>query len=186
MTKTLKFLFLWTIATCGGFLVSLFWVEIGERREVGVIQAIIGGVAIALPQSLILKNGIFSLKWILFTLIAWVAITIIGIGAIGWIVSPSQFLPLRLLNAVTSGAVSGFAIGLAQCLAIRQPASKVWQWIFVNSLSWAVAFPLGATVGLMLHRLTRLFLGEVAGLAITWLVVAMITGINAYKLVNSK
>ncbi|QLE58602.1 hypothetical protein [Nostoc sp. TCL26-01] len=178
----LKFLLLWIFATFGGFVVSLFWVEIGEQSEIGAISAAVGGLAIALPQSLILRDTIFTLKWILFTPIAWVILTILGVGAVGWIVPNSELLPLRLLYSVTSGIVGGFGIGTAQWLAIRQPKSWAWQWILVNSLTWALAIPIGSTVGFLLHRLTQLFVGEILGLAITWLIVAILTGINAYQL----
>ncbi|MBD2342660.1 hypothetical protein [Anabaena subtropica] len=184
MKTPLKFLWLWTLATCGGFLASLFWMEISEGTEIGIIQAAVGGLAIALPQSLLLRDHIFTLKWVLFTLVAWVTITAIGVGAIGWIVPPAEFLPLRLLNGARSGFFGGFGIGLAQWLAIRQPVSWAWQWIIVNSLSWAIAIPVGTTIGFILRHLTRWFLGEVAGLAITWLIVAILTGINAYRLLK--
>ncbi|UKO96407.1 hypothetical protein [Nostoc sp. UHCC 0870] len=180
----LKFMLLWILANFGGFLGSLFWIEIGERGEIGVVQAAIGGLAIALPQSLILKETIFTIKWIILTLAAWVLLTTIGIGAVGWSVHSSDILPLRLYFGAIHGAVGGFAISLAQSLAIRQSVSWAWQWIIVSSLSWAVALPVGYAVGITLHRLTRLFLGEVVGLAITWLMVAILTGMTAYRLVN--
>lgn len=179
-----KFLLLWIMATCGGFLGSLFWVEIAEKTEITILQAAIGGLAIAIPQSLILKDHILILKWVLFTLVAWVIITTIGIGAIGWVVPPGEFLPLRLLNGAKSGFIGGFSIGFAQWLTIRQSASSAWQWILVNSFSWAIAIPVGTTIGLMLRRFTKLFLGEVVGLAITWLIVAILTGINTHKLLK--
>ncbi|MBD2360130.1 hypothetical protein H6G36_02770 [Anabaena minutissima FACHB-250] len=180
----LKFMLLWILANFGGFLGSLFWIEIGERAEIGVVQAAIGGLAIALPQSLILKETIFTIKWIVLTLAAWVLLTAIGIGAVGWSVPASEILPLRCYFGAIYGAFGGFVIGLAQWLAIRPSVSWAWQWIIVSSLSWAVALPIGYAVGMILHRLTRLFLGEVVGLAITWLVVAILTGLTAYRMVN--
>ncbi|ABA22138.1 conserved hypothetical protein [Trichormus variabilis ATCC 29413] len=182
MKTPLKFILLWTIATFGGFLGSLFWVEVGEQSEIGLVQAAIGGLAIALPQSLILRENISIFKWVCFTLVAWVLITAIGVGAIGWVVPSGEILPLRLLYGAKIGVVGGLALGIAQCLAIRQPILWTWQWILVNSFSWAIAIPIGTTIGFILCRLTHLFLGEVAGLAMTWLVVAILTGINAYKL----
>ncbi|BAB76970.1 hypothetical protein ACN23B_26425 [Anabaena sp. FACHB-709] len=182
MKTPLKFILLWTIATFGGFLGSLFWVEVGEQSEIGIVQAAIGGLAIAIPQSLILRENIFIFRWVSFTLAAWVIITAIGIGAIGWVVPSGEFLPLRLLYGAKIGVVGGLSLGIAQWLAIRQPISWTWQWILVNSFSWAIAIPIGTTIGFILRRLTHLFLGEVAGLAITWLVVAILTGINAYRL----
>jgi hypothetical protein len=184
MKTPLKFILLWTVATCGGFLGSLFWLEIAEQPEIGMVQAAIGGLAIALPQSFILKDNISILKWVLFTSVAWVTITAIGVGTIGWIIPSTGIFPLRLLNGVRSGFIGGFSIGLAQWLAIRQPVPWAWQWVLVNCFSWAIAIPIGTTLGFILHRLTRLFLGEVIGLGITWLLVAILTGINAYRLVK--
>lgn len=180
----LKFVLLWILATFGGFLASLCWIEIGERAEIGVIQAAMGGIAIALPQSLILRENIYTIRWIILTVTAWVLLTVIGMGAIGWSVPASQILALRLYFGALYGAFGGFAIGLAQWLAIRQPTPWAWQWIIVNSLIWTVALPIGYTVGSILHRMTGLFLGEVLGLAITWLIVAILTGMTAYRFVN--
>jgi hypothetical protein len=47
-----------------------------------------------------------------------------------------------------------------------------------------IAMPIGSTIGLFLHRITNLFLGEVVGLAITWLLVAILTGISAVKIIK--
>jgi hypothetical protein len=180
----LKFVSLWTVATFGGFLGSLFWIEIGERPDIGVAQAAVGGIAIALPQSLILKQTIFAGKWIVLTVAAWVLITAMGLGAVGWIVPDTKVLYLRFYFGVIYGAVGGFSIGIAQWLAIRQPASWAWQWILASAVSWAIAVPIGSVVGMILHQLTQLFLAEIAGLAVTWFVVAILTGINAYRLLK--
>ncbi|BAZ48640.1 hypothetical protein NIES4103_12490 [Nostoc sp. NIES-4103] len=183
-TKTqLKFILLWIAATFSGFLVSLLLIEVGEKPDVGVTQATLGGLAIALPQSLIFRHTVFSVKWILLTVMAWAVITAMGVGAVGWMIPTTQSLAPRLLFGTIYGAIGGLGIGVAQSLAIQQPVSS-WLWIVVSSVSWAVAIPLGSAVGIILHRLTHLFLGEVAGLAVTWLVVAMLTGVNAYKLLK--
>jgi hypothetical protein len=180
----LRFTLLWIVATFGGFLGSLLLIEIGDKSDIGVTQAALGGLAIAFPQGLILRRTIFSVQWVLSTLLAWATITAIGIGAVGWIVPTTEFIPLRLLTGATYGAIGGFGIGLAQWWAIRQPAPWAWQWIFISSASWAIAVPLGSSVGIILRHITRLFLGEVVGLAVTWLVVAILTGINAYRLLK--
>ncbi|MEH1848546.1 MAG: hypothetical protein V7L25_27170 [Nostoc sp.] len=174
------FTLLWTLATFGGFLLSLLLIEVGEKPDVGVVEAAIGGFAIALPQGYLLKEPIFYIRWILSSLLGWSIITFIGIGAVGWIVPSTQIFPVRILSGVIYGALGGFGIGLAQWLAIPQPMA--WRWIFVSSASWAVAVPVGSAVGLILHRLTHLFFGEVMGLAITWLLVGILTGMNAHKL----
>lgn len=58
----------WTIATLSGFLVSLLFIEIGEKPDLGILQAMIGGLAIALAQTIMLTNTSFYLKWVLFTM----------------------------------------------------------------------------------------------------------------------
>ncbi|MDF5711975.1 MAG: hypothetical protein PUP90_30960 [Nostoc sp. S4] len=176
-----NFTFLWTLATFGGFLLSLLLIEVGEKPDIGVLEAAIGGFAIALPQSCLLKP-IFYIKWILSSLLGWSIITAIGIGGLGWIVPSTEFLPQRIFYGAIYGGLGGLGIGLTQCLAISQLLPVVWRWIFVCSTSWAIAIPLGSIVGTILRLLTQLFLGEVIGLAVTWLLVGILTGINAHKL----
>ncbi|MDZ8224159.1 hypothetical protein [Nostoc sp. ChiVER01] len=175
-----SFLLLWTFATFGGFLLSLLFIEVGDKPDIGVVEAAIGGFAIALPQGCLLKEPIYCIRWILSSLLGWSIITAIGIGAVGWIVPSTQIFPARILSGAIYGALGGLGIGLAQLLAI--PHHNAWRWIFVSSASWAVAVPIGSVVGMILHRLMQLFLGEVMGLAITWLLVGILTGINAHKL----
>ena len=174
------FTLLWTLATFGGFLSSLLFIEVGEKPDIGVVEAAIGGFAIALPQGCLLKQPIFCIRWILSSLLGWSIITAIGIGAVGWIVPSTQILPVRILSGAVYGAFGGLGIGLAQWLAIPQPVA--WRWIFVSAASWAVAVPVGSAVGMIWRHLTQLFLGEVIGLSITWLLVGILTGINAHKL----
>ncbi|WP_445635372.1 Major facilitator superfamily (MFS) profile domain-containing protein [Nostoc sp. DSM 114161] len=177
-----NFNFLWTLATFSGFLLSLLLIEIGEKPDIGVVEAAIGGFAIALFQGFLLNQPIVCIRWILSSILGWSIITAIGIGGLGWFIFSTQFLPLRILYGAIYGGLGGLGIGLTQSLAISQPASVAWRWIFVSSASWAIAIPCGSAVGIVLRRLTHLFLGEVIGLAITWLLVGMLTGINAHKL----
>ncbi|MBD2528550.1 hypothetical protein H6G97_02835 [Nostoc flagelliforme FACHB-838] len=174
------FTLLWTLATFSGFLLSLFLIEVGEKPDIGVVEAAIGAFAIALPQGCLLKQPIFCIRWILSSLLGWSIITAIGIGAVGWIVPSTQILPLRILSGAVYGGLGGLGIGLAQWLAIPQPVA--WRWIFVSAVSWAIAVPVGSAVGMILHGVTQLFLGEVIGLAVTWLLVGILTGTNADKL----
>ncbi|BAY27852.1 hypothetical protein NIES2100_76790 [Calothrix sp. NIES-2100] len=174
----------WTIATFSGFLVSLLFIEIGEKPDVGILQAVIGALAIAVAQSLILRHTSFASKWLFFTVVGWIAIAIMGLGVLGWIVPTTQFFPQRILMAAFYGAVGGFVIGLAQWLAIYQSVPLAWRWIFISPVSWAIAMSIGSAIGIILRQITQIFLGEVIGLAIAWLVVAILTGMNAYQLVN--
>lgn len=184
ITSELSFLWRWTLATISGFLLSLLVIEIGEKPDVTWFGAAMGGLAIALSQSVILRRPIFSWRWVLSSLLGWAIITATGIGAVGWIVPTTPFLPLRLLSGAFDGAIGGFVIGFCQWLAIYPQNHSAWPWILISAASWSVAIPVGSTVGFILHYFTQLFLGEVVGLAITWLVVAILTGINAYKLLK--
>ncbi|MBD6615145.1 hypothetical protein FNW02_04585 [Komarekiella sp. 'clone 1'] len=177
-----SFALLWTFATFGGFLLSLLLIEVGEKPDIGVVEAAIGGFAVALPQGCLLKQPTSCIRWILSSVLGWAVITATGLGGMGWIAPSTQLLPLRLLHGIIYGTIGGFGIGLAQWLAIPQPFPWAWRWIFVSSASWAVALPLGSFVGSVLRHLTQLFLGEVMGLAITWFVVGILTGIDAHKL----
>lgn len=174
----------WTIATLSGFLVSLLFIEIGEKPDLGLLQAMIGGLAIALAQTIMLTHTSFYLKWVLFTMGGWGAIAIIGVGAMGWIVPTTDLLPTRMLYEALSGLIGGFVIGFAQWWAIYQSVPLAWRWIFISAFSWAIAMPIGSAIGLILRQLTQFFLGEVIGLAIAWLLVAILTGMNAYKLLK--
>ncbi|MGI2902218.1 hypothetical protein [Tolypothrix sp. VBCCA 56010] len=178
----LGFTLLWTVTTFSGFLLSLLFVEIGEKADVGILQAAIGSSAIALPQSLILRQRIFSKMWVLSTVFGWIVITAISVGAMGWIVSTSQFLAFRVVYGSVYAAIGGFVIGFFQWLAISPSVPSAWRWIFISSFSWAIAIPVGSIFGMLLYRLSRVFLGEIVGLAISWLLVAIITGINADKI----
>jgi hypothetical protein len=181
--STLTFTLLWNLATLGGFLISLLWLEISEKPDIGLLEAAVGGLAIALPQSYILRQNIFPLGWVLSTCLGWVLITAIGVGAVGWYVLSTDSLYFRILFGIISGGIGGLVIGLTQWwLAIPSSVHWGWCWMFVSSASWAVALPLGSVAGMFLHRLTQLFLGEVVGLAITWLVVGILTGYSAYRL----
>lgn len=176
----------WTLATLSGFLFSLLFVEVGEKPDIGILQAVFGAIAIALPQGCILRQyNISSYRWVLSTLLTWAVITAVGIGALGWIVPTTEVISLRLIWGSISGGIGGLAIGLAQWgIAISPSTPCAWRWIFVSSFSWALAVPIGTVIGMFLRRHTQLFLGEVVGLAITWFLVAIITGVSAYKLLK--
>ncbi|MBD2356315.1 hypothetical protein H6G41_17065 [Tolypothrix sp. FACHB-123] len=176
----------WTIATFSGFVLSLLFVEIGEKPDVGILQAFIGSLAIASAQMLILKHTNFGVRWLFFTVSAWMAIALMGVGVLGWFVPSRQFFPLRILDSAFSGALGGFVLGIAQWLAIYQSVAFAWRWIFISAVSWAIALAIGSAIGIILRQISEIFLGEVIGLAIAWLVLAILTGINMYILVNSQ
>ncbi|ARV62101.1 hypothetical protein BZZ01_28825 [Nostocales cyanobacterium HT-58-2] len=183
--QSVRFSLQWTLATFVGFLLSLLLIEISEKPDIGVIQGALGGLVVALVQAFVLRERtINSWMWVFSSLAGWVLITSGGIGAVGWIVFTTQVLALRVMYGALLGAIAGFGMGLAHWLAIKQDTPLAWQWILVSSVSWAFGVAIGSAVGLLLHQLTQLFLGEVMGLAVTWLVVSILTGINAHRILK--
>lgn len=180
---SVRFTLQWILATLGGFILSLLLIEIGEKPDVGMLQGAIGGLLIALPQAFVLRERIKNpWLWVWSSLGGWVFITAVGIGAVGWVVLTTQVLALRIVIGAVVGAFAGFGIGLAQWLAIQEYTPLAWRWIIVSSLSWSIALAIGSAIGALLYRFTQLFLGEVVGLAVTWLVVAILTGVHAHKI----
>ena len=183
--RILNFTLKWVFATLMGFLSSLLMIEIGEKPDMGIVEAAIGSLTIAIPQSYLLRKIISPVQWVLSTLVPWVIIAAIGIGVLGWTVTNANFLPTRLFAGIIVGGIGGLLIGISQWwLAIPPSFPSAWKWVFVNITSWMIAIPIGSTVGLFLHRITNLFLGEVVGLAITWLLVATLTGISAVRIIK--
>ncbi|MFM7364181.1 MAG: hypothetical protein ACKO11_06715 [Cuspidothrix sp.] len=183
--RVLNFTFQWILVTFLGFLSSLLMIEISEKPDMSIMEAAMGSLAIAIPQSYLLRKVISPVKWVLSTLIPWVIITGIGIGVLGWTVTTANFLPMRIISGIVIGGVGGLLIGICQWwLAIPPSFSSAWKWLFVNIMSWIVSVPIGSSMGLFLHKITNVFLSEVVGLAITWLLVAIFTGIAAVRIIE--
>lgn len=184
-SRTLSFILKWVFATLLGFSFSLLMIEISEKPDMDIIEALIGSLFISLPQSYILRKTISPVSWVLSTIFPWLIITAIGVGVLGWTVTTADFLPTRIIAGIITGGIGGLLIGTSQWwLAIPSSFSSAWKWVFVNIISWMIAIPIGSTVGLFLHRITNLFLAEVVGLAITWLLVAIFTGISAKRIMQ--
>lgn len=182
----LNFTLKWVFVTFLGFLLSLLIIEISEKPDMDILDAAIGSLIISIPQSYLLKQTISPGQWVLSTLFAWVIIAAIGLGVLGWTVTTSAFLPTRLFLGILVGGIGGLLIGVCQWwLAIPSSLPLAWKWVFVNIIDWMIAVPIGSTVGLFLHRITNLFLGEIVGLAVTWLLVATLTGISAVKIIRT-
>ncbi|TAE58374.1 MAG: hypothetical protein EAZ76_13330 [Nostocales cyanobacterium] len=179
------FILLWSVATVGGFIVSLLLIEIGEKPDVEVLETAVGALAIALPQSYLLRAKILPLSWIISTMLGWVLITVVGVGALGWFVLSTKFLSFRIFYGIITGGIGGLVIGMTQWwLAIPPSVCWGWCWMFFSSAIWAIALCLGSVVGIIVYNSTNLFLGEIIGLGFTWLIVSILTGITAYKLFN--
>ncbi|MTJ55559.1 hypothetical protein FJR38_24255 [Anabaena sp. UHCC 0253] len=182
---TIDFTCQWIFATLLGFGCSLLMVEISEQPDMGILEAAMGSLAIALPQSYLLRKTITPVKWILSTILSWVIIAGIDIGVLGWTVASVNFLPVRILGGIITGGIGGLLIGISQWwLAIPPSFSSGWKWVFVTIISWMVAIPIGSSIGLFLRHITNLFFGEIVGLAITWLLVALLTGVAATRIIK--
>ncbi len=168
----------WVLATVVGFLVSLYWIEIDTKPHVEVIDGVIGGAVIGLAQGLILQQRLgIAPQWILVSIASWGLIAASS-GAIGW-VAPETLLPqLRLMFGVMQGALVGTLLGLGQWLVFKQHVKGSSWWILASAVSWAIALGVGWTVGGVLRQSTHLFLSEVVGLTLTWMIVAAMTGIS--------
>ncbi|MBE9247858.1 hypothetical protein IQ226_01330 [Dolichospermum sp. LEGE 00240] len=184
-SRILIFTLKWVVATFLGFLLSLLMIEISEEPDMSVLEAAIGSLTISIPQSYLLRQSISPGKWVLSTLFPWVIIAAIGVGVLGWTVTTSAFLATRIFLGIIIGGIGGLLIGVCQwLLAIPPSLPLAWKWVFVNIISWMISIPIGSTVGLFLHRITNLFLGEVVGLAVTWLLVATLTGASAVRIIK--
>ncbi|NET01284.1 MAG: hypothetical protein F6K62_18905 [Sphaerospermopsis sp. SIO1G2] len=171
------------ISTLGGFILSLFIIEIGEKPDLEVMEAGFGALIIALPQSYLLRTKVLPFSWIISTILGWVLITIMSLGTLGWFVLSTQFLSFRIFYGIISGGIGGLVIGMTQWwLAIPPSLCWGWCWMFFNSAIWAIAFSLGSVVGKISYNLTHMFWGEIVGLGFTWLVVSILTGMSAYIL----
>lgn len=185
--KLILFILLWTVFTGGSFGLSLMLIEIGYKQDVGILPAAIGGLIIASAQALMFRRSIFFASlWILSSFVGWGIITASGIGALGWFVINSQNIYSRLIYGFIFGSLGGLGVGFFQWLAIRQHLPDSWRWILVSCMSWGIGFAVGSSFGLILYRLTQLFIGEVIGLALTWTLVGALSAIEVSRWLKLK
>jgi hypothetical protein len=181
------FSFQWVFVTFVGFLVSLYWIEIGERTNVGSIEGAIGGAVIGLAQWFVIRQTFSQAGWwILASIISWGLISSSNLGALGWVAPATLQLPVRVVYGSIYGAVVGTVIGVAQWFVLRKQMAKAWQWILTSAFAWAIGLSLGWVVGGVLRKATGLFLAEVVGLMFVWLVVAAITSSAFYFMARKR
>lgn len=175
----------WVLVTLASFLVSLFLIEIGERPDLGVFEGVIGGSLIGLGQSLVLWQRIpKAWWWVLANIISWGLVSSSSLGTIGWVAPRIEQINLRLIYGLVDGLQLGVVLGVAQWLVFRKHISKAWRWILVSSWCWSISLACGWFVGGVVRQLTGLFLGEVFGLAVSWLMVSIITGASLIPLLQ--
>jgi len=168
----------WFLATLTGFLLSLFWIEIGEKPDIGFSEGAIGGAILGLVQFLALKPQLARSRWwILSSVLTWALIAGCGLGAVGWAAPRTAYLPLRLIYGAIDGARIGLLISIGQWWVLRQAVPAAWRWLAASSLSWGFSLAIGWVIGGLLRLATHLFLSEVIGLAVTWAIVGATTGL---------
>lgn len=174
--KMVRFWFQWVLVTMLGFLVSLCLVEINVRPNVGAMSGAMGGAVIGLAQGMLLKPRVSIAGWVLASLVSW---SLIGgsVGAIGWVAPRTLNLGIRATFGVLDGFLVGALLGVGQWFILRQQVKKAWVWILTSALGWGVGLAIGWSVGGILRLKSHLFLSELVGLTLAWVVVAAITGV---------
>ncbi len=177
---------LWIFLTILGFLASLLFIEIGFRQELLIFEGAIGGAIVALPQSILISKFIQKGKlWIFVTFIAWGLISGSKIGAIGWVTPQTDFLLFRLFYGVILGGIHGTWIGFCQWLVLKEKIRSSWKWIFTTGITWSLALSSGWLIAAIFRSKINLYIGELVGLIVTWLIVGLMTGLALIVLLEN-
>ena len=137
----------------------------------------IGGAVIGLAQGMLLKPRVSIAGWVLASLVSWSLIGGSDLGAIGWVAPRTLNLGSRATFGVLDGSLVGALIGVGQWFILRQQVKKAWVWILTSALGWGVGLAIGWSVGGILRLKSHLFLSELVGLTLAWVVVAAVTGV---------
>ncbi len=175
----------WTAMTWLAFVVSLLFIEVGDRASISVLSGLTGGVLIGVAQWLVIRPYLTSAyRWIGVSVLCWGLLALFDIGAIGW-VAPSTFsLWIRALCGLLYGGYAGLIIGLGQWWVIRREVSQAWRWIPLTAGIWAVAIAFGWLLGGVLRLASNLYVGEVVGLLLAWGAIASLSGIAVVGILN--
>ena len=172
----------WTMATLAGFILSLSVLVVGERADLGLWHGIIGGGIVGLLQGLVLVCYGYVLGgswWIIANFLAWGIAGASTLGVVGWFAPQGEMALLsRLIYGAFDGLKLGILTGFAQWVALRRTISTFsgW-WITWNTLAWMLGLACGWAIAGILRQLTNLFIGEVIGLVVAWLIVGLIGGL---------
>lgn len=173
----------WVFVSIIGFFVSLLWVEIGERPDMGILAGAVGGTVIGFAQWCVLRQYIYQpWQWIFASIIGWTVLGYSHIGAIAWVAPRTLDLLQRISYGAIDGSQVGICIGFLQWLALRIQVPRAWKWLWVSPLCWTVGLSVGWAFGGVMRQTTQLFLADVLGLTLTWTIVAGMTGIALVRL----
>lgn len=180
-----RFYWQWIAGNVLGFLLSLYWLEVGERAALRGLEGAIGGTVIGLIQWLVLRRWCAQAGWwVLASTLCWSILGASKLGALGWVVPQTSSTLLRLFYGLVDGMKMGAILGVGQWLVLRQCFTPARAWVLVSILAWAIALGSGWVVGGWLSAATGLFLGEVVGLALVWLLMALMTGVGLAQLLR--
>ena len=176
----------WVLATLAGFLVSLCLIEIDVRPHIKATEGVIGGAIVGLAQAIILEQRSKNIApwWALMSIVSWGLIGASNFGAIGWMAPRTSQLEPRVIFGLLNGLQVGALLGIGQWFVLRQRCKKALLWIPIVTTSWAIGLVLGWSVGGVLRQVTRLFLGELVGLAVAWVTSSAIAGFALVRLDN--
>ncbi|MBD2460314.1 hypothetical protein H6G89_04585 [Oscillatoria sp. FACHB-1407] len=176
----------WMCVTICGFLLSLYWIEVGFRPDIRWFQGVMGGLIIGTAQWLVLRQRLpQAVWWIAATTLAWGLIGYSKLGALGWVVPQEMYsVTLRSLYGGLDGLKVGAILGAIQWFALRRHVSNSAWWIAVSAIAWALGLAIGWSSGAILRLKTGIFLGEVGGLGLGWGAIAAITGICLIPLLS--
>jgi len=173
----------WLLVTLLGFVTSLFWIEIGERPDINMIEGMIGGTIIGFAQWFVLRRHLSAAWWwIIASVLGWGVMGLSSFGFIGWFAPRTMRLFPRLVYGTVDGATLGLILGIAQWWVLRHYITNAWRWIVTHILYWSISLVIGWVIGGILRHFSHLFLGEVLGLGVTWMLVAGFTGITLIRL----
>ncbi|MEL6815682.1 MAG: hypothetical protein AAFP03_12825 [Cyanobacteria bacterium J06598_3] len=169
----------WTGLTWLAFLLSLLFVEVGEKSDISLAEGLLGGLLIGLAQWQVLRPYLHqAYRWIIVSALSWGALALLHIGAIGWMAPGTPNLLIRGSVGLFYGGYVGAVIGLGQWWVIRRQVKRAWRWIALSSGIWGVAIALGWLIGGGLRAVSNLFISEVIGLMLAWGAIAALSGIG--------
>lgn len=176
----------WILVTLGAFLISLCLIEVDVRPHIKATEGIIGGASVGLAQGMVLEQRSKNIApwWTLMSIVSWGLIGASHFGAIGWMVPRTLRLEPRIIFGLLNGLQVGALLGVGQWLVLRQRCKKALILLPIVAISWAIALVLGWSVGGVLRQSTRLFLSELVGLAVAWVVSSAIAGFVLVRLDN--
>src|SRR6476646_497753 len=143
-----RFWLQWMGGNVLGFLLSLYWIEVGERAALRGLEGALGGTVMGLVQWLVLRRWCSQAGWwVLASTLCWSILGSSKLGALGWVVPQTNSTLLRLFYGLVDGMKMGVILGVGQWLVLRQCFTPARAWILISILAWAIALGSGWVMG---------------------------------------